>query len=33
MIKRNPEVANQPLFFGKISEVNARYASASCCEK
>lgn len=33
MKRRNPEVANQPLFFGKISEVNARYASASCCEK
>ena len=22
MIVRNPEVATQPLFFGKISEVN-----------
>jgi len=21
MIKRNPEVANQPLFFGKIEDV------------
>ena len=27
--KRNPEVATQPLFFGKISEVNIRYICAS----
>ncbi len=29
MIKRNPEVANQPLFFAKISEVNIRYSFTS----
>ena len=29
MIKRNPEVANQPLFFAKISEVSIRYSFTS----